>query len=77
MHDNHCVPSSLDQLLIQWVHDEIEVVHADSSAQVTTVDSPLLGGMMVLLLVYPDMILLIFNLLVSPRMVCTCLSKVD
>ena len=77
IHANRCVPSSLHQLLIQWVGDEIEVVHADSSAQVTTVDSPLLGGMMVLLLVYPDMILLIFNLLVSPRMVCTCLSKVD
>ena len=59
------------------MHDEIEVVHADSSAQVAIVDSPLLGGMIVLLLVYPDEILLIFNLLVSPRMVCTRLSKVD
>ena len=65
---NRCVPSSLHQLLIQWVGDEIEVVHADSSAQVATADAPLLGGMMVLL-VYPDVTLLILNLLVSPRMV--------
>jgi hypothetical protein len=28
IHDNCCVPSSLHQLLIQWVGDEIEVVHA-------------------------------------------------
>ena len=44
IHDNRCVPSSLHQLLIQWVGDEIEVVHANSSAQVATVDAPLLGG---------------------------------
>ena len=79
IHANRCVPSSLHQFLTQWVGDEddVEVVHVDSSAYVATTDAPSLGGMMVLLLVYPDMILLIFNLLVSPRMVCTRLSKVD
>ena len=40
---NRCVPSSLHQLLIQWVGDEM-VVHIDSSAQVATADAPLLEG---------------------------------
>jgi hypothetical protein len=44
IHANRCVPSSLHQLFIQWVGDEIEVVHADSSAQVATANAPLLGG---------------------------------
>jgi hypothetical protein len=44
IHANRCVPSSLHQLLIQWVCDEIEVVHVDSSARVATTDAPLLGG---------------------------------
>jgi hypothetical protein len=67
IHASHCVPSSFHQLLIQLVDDGIEVVHSDSSAQVATVDAPLLGHMV--LLVYPDVTLLIFSLLVSPRMV--------
>jgi hypothetical protein len=44
IHDNPCVPSSLHQFLIQWVDDEVEIVHAKSSAYATA-DAPLLGGM--------------------------------
>ena len=43
IHGNQCVPSSLHQFLIQWVHNEVEIVHADSSAY-TKADAPLLGG---------------------------------
>ena len=43
IHGNRCVPSSLHQFLIQWVNNEVEIVHADSSAY-TTADAPLLGG---------------------------------
>jgi hypothetical protein len=43
IHGNPCVPSSLHRFLMQWVDDEVEIVHADSSAY-ATVDSPLLGG---------------------------------
>ena len=41
IHGNRCVPSSLHHFLIQWVNNEVEIIHADSSAY-TTVDSPLL-----------------------------------
>jgi len=44
IHANRCVPSSLHQFLIQWVGDNVEVVHADSSAYVYTTDAPSLGG---------------------------------
>jgi hypothetical protein len=30
IHANRCVPSTLHQFLIQWIDDEIEVVHADA-----------------------------------------------
>jgi hypothetical protein len=43
IHGNPCVPSSLHQFLIQWVDDEVEIVHADSSAYAMA-DAPLLGG---------------------------------
>jgi hypothetical protein len=46
IHDNPCVPSSLHRFLIQWVDDEVEIVHADSSAYAIA-DAPLLGGMMI------------------------------
>jgi hypothetical protein len=36
---NHCIPSTLHQFLIQWVGDDIEVVHADTSACVAMADS--------------------------------------
>ena len=30
IHANQCVPSTLHQILIQWIGDEIEVVHGDT-----------------------------------------------
>lgn len=44
IHTNQCVPSSLHQFLIQWVGDAIEVIHADSSAEVSIADASKLGG---------------------------------
>jgi hypothetical protein len=41
IHDNPCVSSSLHRFLIQWVDDEVEIVHVDSSAYATA-DAPLL-----------------------------------
>jgi hypothetical protein len=34
IHTNHCIPSTLHQFLIQWLDDEIEVVHVDVSAYI-------------------------------------------
>ena len=34
IHANHYVPSTLHQFLIQWIGDDVKVVHADNSAQV-------------------------------------------
>jgi hypothetical protein len=39
IHANYCVPSTLYQFLIQWVGEEVEIVHADVSAHVTTAGS--------------------------------------
>jgi hypothetical protein len=39
IHANQCVPSTLHQLLIQWVGDEVEIVHGDASACVAVADS--------------------------------------
>jgi hypothetical protein len=36
---NHCVPSTLHQFLIQWIDNEIEVVHADASAYIALADA--------------------------------------
>jgi hypothetical protein len=36
---SHCVPSTLHQFLIQWVGEEVEIVHADISACVATIES--------------------------------------
>jgi hypothetical protein len=44
IHANRCVPSSLHQFLIQWVGDAFEVVHLDSSADISTVNAPTLRG---------------------------------
>ena len=46
IHSNRCVPSSLHWFFIQWVNNEVEIAHADSSAY-TMADAPLLGGMMI------------------------------
>jgi hypothetical protein len=34
IHANHCIPSTLHQFLIQWIDDEVEVVHANASAYI-------------------------------------------
>jgi hypothetical protein len=39
IHENKCVPSTFHQMLIQWVDDEVEVVHGDNSACVAVADS--------------------------------------
>jgi hypothetical protein len=39
IHTNHCVPSTLHQFIIQWINDEIEVVHADTSAFIALADA--------------------------------------
>jgi hypothetical protein len=33
------VPSTLHQFLIQWVGDEVEIVHGDTSACIAVADS--------------------------------------
>ena len=44
IHANRCVPSCFHQFLIQWVGDDVEVVHVDSSDYVAMADAPSLGG---------------------------------
>jgi hypothetical protein len=39
IHANQCVPSTLHQFLIQWVGDEVEIVHGDASTCVAVADS--------------------------------------
>jgi hypothetical protein len=39
IHANHFIPCTLHQFLIQWVGDDVEVVHADTSTCVAMVDS--------------------------------------
>jgi hypothetical protein len=36
---NHCIPSTLHQFLIQWIDDEVELVHADMSAYIALADA--------------------------------------
>ena len=43
IHANQCVSSTLHQFFIQWIGDEIEVVHGDTSSYIATVDSSTLG----------------------------------
>jgi hypothetical protein len=42
IHANQCIPSTLHQMLIQWVGDDIEQVHADVSACIAVADAPIL-----------------------------------
>ena len=44
IHANQCVPSSLHQFLIQWIGDEFEVVHGDTSSFIGAADSELIGA---------------------------------
>jgi hypothetical protein len=39
IHTNRCVPSTLHQFLIQWIDDEIEVVHVDASGYIALADA--------------------------------------
>jgi hypothetical protein len=39
IHANCCVPTTIHQLLIQWIDDEIEVVHVDASAYIALADA--------------------------------------
>ena len=39
VHANQCVPSIMHQFLIQWVDDEVEVIHADNSVCVALADA--------------------------------------
>jgi hypothetical protein len=39
IHANHCVPSTLHQFLIQWINNEIEVVHADALSYIALADT--------------------------------------
>jgi hypothetical protein len=59
IHINLCVPSSLHRFLIQWVDDEVEIIHADTSPY-TIANAPLLGGMMILFVCQGE-ILLVFE----------------
>ena len=42
IHANKCVPSTLHQFLIQWVGDQVEIVHADPSACIAVADAPVI-----------------------------------
>jgi hypothetical protein len=46
IHANECVPSTLNQCVIQWFSDEVEVVQADKEMCVAVVESQvdILGG---------------------------------
>ena len=44
IHANQCVPSTLHPFLIQWIGDEIEVVHGDTSSFIATADSDSIGA---------------------------------
>jgi hypothetical protein len=35
IHANYCIPSMMHQCLIQWDGDEVEVVHADDSIEIS------------------------------------------
>jgi hypothetical protein len=39
IHANRCIPSTLHQFLIQWIDDEIEVVHVDVLAYIALADN--------------------------------------
>jgi len=38
IHTNFCVPSTMHQYLVQWDGDEVEVVPADNSSEVSLAD---------------------------------------
>ena len=44
IHANQCVPSTLHQFLIQWIGDEIKVVHGDTSSFIASANSNSIGA---------------------------------
>jgi hypothetical protein len=42
IHANQCVPSTLHQMLLQWVGDDVEQVHANASGCIAVADAPVL-----------------------------------
>jgi hypothetical protein len=42
IHANQCVPSTLHQMLLQWVGDDVEQVHADALARIAVANAPIL-----------------------------------
>jgi hypothetical protein len=42
IHATQCVPSTLHQMLLQWVGDDVEQVHVDASACIAVADAPVL-----------------------------------
>ena len=48
IHANQCVSSTLHQMLLQWIGNEVEIVHANTSACIAMVDA-LCFGLMTLL----------------------------
>ena len=43
IHANQCVPSTLHQFLVQWVDDDVEIVHGDASACFALADNTSIG----------------------------------
>jgi hypothetical protein len=39
IHTNRCIPSTLHQFLIQWIDDEVEIVHTNASAYIAIADA--------------------------------------
>jgi hypothetical protein len=39
IHTNRCIPLTSHHFLIQWIDDEIEVVHANASAYIALADA--------------------------------------
>jgi hypothetical protein len=75
IHINHCVPSTLYQFLIQWINDEIKVVHVDASAYIALATQWPIGRMGAPN-GYRGMILLATSFLASQRMdLCSCLCS--
>jgi hypothetical protein len=42
IHANQCVPSTLHQMLLQWIGDDIEQVRADASTYIVVANTPVL-----------------------------------
>jgi hypothetical protein len=42
IHAKQCIPSTLHQMLLQWVGGDVEKIHADASACIAIADAPVL-----------------------------------